>query len=325
MRSSISPYAARVGRAGVMGDCTSRTGSPARVYSIVHGRARLRDAWLFRSRGGVCARAHARPRRRRDRASGEHGISVVVEAVGETQVRLIGRARGRTTVLEGPLEGIDRLTNQLATRLAALFLDEGREALRSKTRASVTTRGRPSPPGSASDRAPKDREAHPLSTPPPPVSVPAPPPPEPAPAAERRPAFFHNRVVAHAFPDAPSSWPGSGKIATQALYHLLSDRFRLSIVPMGVGISAPLVAGDEGAHMQARAVIMGRYLVIDYIPASFGVAVRVRLEIEVVVEGRVVFKRLAESAAQTLPEATTAALNSIGSELRVAMGDLQGG
>src|SRR5262249_20390634 len=139
--------------------------------------------------------------------------------------------------------------------------------------------------------------------------------------------FVSGRVVAHSIPDPPGSYVGTGMTATQALYSFLGRRLRLSVVPTGVGVTAPSVAADEGWRAAARSVVMARIDSVDYVPSSLGVAVRLRMQVAVVREGRVVFRRVVESplsdpVRRTDPvyQAVSGALESLLSDLAGALG-----
>jgi hypothetical protein len=139
--------------------------------------------------------------------------------------------------------------------------------------------------------------------------------------------FVSGRVVAHSIPDPPSSYVGTGISATQALYGFLGRRLRLAVVPTGVGITSPQVAVDEGWRAAARSVVMARVDNIEYLPAPNGVSVRLRMQVVVVKEGRVMLRRVVDSppsdpARRTDPvyQAVTGALESLVSDLATAIG-----
>jgi hypothetical protein len=139
-----------------------------------------------------------------------------------------------------------------------------------------------------------------------------------------------DRVVAHAIPEHASAYAGTGMAATQALYAFLSQRLHQTVIPTGYGITAPAVAADEGMRAQSRAVVMARLNGVDYVPGAYGLQVRVRLELVVVREGRVVMRRLISSPTMDLQRrgrgpdpvfvAVTRALDTIGGELAAALG-----
>jgi hypothetical protein len=166
---------------------------------------------------------------------------------------------------------------------------------------------------------------------PPRVDTPPPraePPPPPAPPSYFG-GFVRGRVVAHAISDLPTAYPGSGSTATQALFSFLHRRMRVTVIPTGVGLTAPAVAADEGYRAGARAVVMARLDGVDYLP---GPSVRCRLEVVVVRDGRPVMRRLVESA-QTDPsrrgaadpvfQAVTMALEALVPELVGALADVR--
>ncbi len=174
-------------------------------------------------------------------------------------------------------------------------------------------------------------------TPPASVVETPPRPPDPRPVEPVAPAYppssYHpwggfvaGRVVAHSIPDPPSAYVGTGVSATQALYGFLGRRLRLAVVPTGVGVSSPLVAADEGWRSASRSVVMVRIENLDYLPGAAGLSVRLRMQVVVVREGRVVFRRGVESPAsdparRTDPiyQSVTAALESIVTELAAAI------
>jgi hypothetical protein len=168
---------------------------------------------------------------------------------------------------------------------------------------------------------------------PPRVDTPVPPafPPRPVPAAAPSPYFagyVRGRVVAHAVADPQSAYPGSGSMATQALFSFLQRRLRLSIVPTGVGVTSAAVAADEGYRAGARAVVMARLENVDYLP---GPTVRCRLEVIVIRDGRPVMRRVVESAptdatrrtGDPLYSAVTAGLEALVPELVGALVDVR--
>jgi hypothetical protein len=171
---------------------------------------------------------------------------------------------------------------------------------------------------------------------PPRVDTPPPSPPRPdvAPTVTQPPPYFggyvRGRVVAHAVADPPNAYPGSGVTATQALFGFLHRRLRVTVIPTGVGITAPSVAADEGYRAGARAVVMARLDGVDYMP---GPSVRCRLEVIVVRDGRPVMRRLVESApsdpsrrgpgADPVFQAVTMALDALVPELMGALADVR--
>jgi hypothetical protein len=87
----------------------------------------------------------------------------------------------------------------------------------------------------------------------------------------------------------------AGSSATQALYGFLSRRLRLALVPTGVGISSLQVATDESWRSLSRAVVMARLDGVEYLTGPLGMSVRLRLEVAVVRDGRLVFRRAVDS------------------------------
>jgi len=104
-----------------------------------------------------------------------------------------------------------------------------------------------------------------------------------------------NRVVAHSIPDSPSAFQGNGLSATSALWAFLSQRMRLRVYRGGVGFVAPQVAADEAWRNQARATVMAHIQRIDYVQTQIGPGLRVRLEVIVVRDGRMVLRRILDS------------------------------
>jgi hypothetical protein len=108
--------------------------------------------------------------------------------------------------------------------------------------------------------------------------------------------FVRGRVVAHAIADIPAVYPGTGQSATQAFYYFLRRRLSLQVVPTGYGLAPPSIAADEGWRSGARAVVMARLQGVDYRPHPSGHAIVTRMEVLVVRDGRLVFRRLVESS-----------------------------
>ena len=164
-----------------------------------------------------------------------------------------------------------------------------------------------------------------------PAAVPARPAAVPARAAAPSPyfaGFVRGRVVAHAVADPQSAYPGSGAMATQALFAFLQRRLRLTVVPTGVGITSAAVAADEGYRAGARAVVMARLDSVDYMP---GPSVRCRLEVIVIRDGRPVMRRIVEAqpnqairrTGDPLYAAVTAELEALVPELVGALSDVR--
>jgi hypothetical protein len=109
------------------------------------------------------------------------------------------------------------------------------------------------------------------------------------------------RVVVHSVPDSPSGYAGNGMSATQAVYYFLGRRLHLQVLPSGVGLAPPQIAADEAWRLGARAVVMARLEALDYVATTVGTGVRCRLEVMVVRDGRVVLRRVVESAPAPLP------------------------
>jgi hypothetical protein len=146
--------------------------------------------------------------------------------------------------------------------------------------------------------------------------------------------YVRGRVVAHAVADVPNAFAGVGQSATQALYYFLGGRLRLTVIPVGVGVAPPNVAADEGWRSGARAVVMARLQSVEYRPHPAGQSVVTRLEVIVVRDGRLVLRRVVESNPtdpgpvglrrsrgldDPIFSAITQSLDSIGSELRLAL------
>jgi hypothetical protein len=142
--------------------------------------------------------------------------------------------------------------------------------------------------------------------------------------------FVRGRVVAHAVADPRPSYPTSGVMATQALFSFLQRRLRLSVIPTGVGITSANIAADEAYRAAARAVVMARLDSVEFLP---GPAARVRLEVEVVRDGRPVMRRIVESApsepgrrgiaTDPVYQAVTMALEALVPELVGALADVR--
>jgi hypothetical protein len=152
------------------------------------------------------------------------------------------------------------------------------------------------PPTTVSARPSEDEEEAPARTPPRPGGVYQP----PARTASAYPppayGWVRGRVVAHAVADIPNAFTGAGQSATQALYYFLRGRLKLSVVPTGYGLAPPNIAADEGWRSGARAVVMARLQGIEYRPNPAGQSVVTRLEIIVVRDGRMVLRKIIESA-----------------------------
>jgi hypothetical protein len=143
----------------------------------------------------------------------------------------------------------------------------------------------------------------------------------PAPA----PYYVRGRVVAHTIADSPNAWPGAGRSATHALYDFLGRRLRLAVVPIGIGLSPPHVALDEGVRSAARAVVMARLHSVE----DRGMSLRCRLEVVVVKEGSMAMRRIVEAEAMRRVQedplfvATTQALEAISADLNAALADVR--
>jgi hypothetical protein len=288
-----------------------------------------------------------------------------VEGSGGERVRLVAMTRGRTVAVEGTLETVDQLAGQLAARLVPVLVEGDPRAGR-VVGARLQAAAKEAPPfkdhepikdahakeataPSPAPRAPVVVVVAPSPAAPPeqlfekvpdraperaPERVGESRPPDMRPSAQAYPppgyqpwgGYVAGRVVAHAIPDPPSAYVGTGVAATQALYSFLGRRLRLAVVPTGVGVSSPLVAADEGWRAAARSVIMTRIESIDYLPGAMGLSVRVRLQVVVVREGRVVFRRVQDSplsdpARRTDPiyQAVSGALEPLANELAAAV------
>jgi len=292
-------------------------------------------------------------------------INVVLEERAGDRALLSARVRGRRADIDGPVEGMDALVDELANRILPLCFDGPvPQAPAVRTSTPRSSRGKdvvssvkesPAPTGSPPPTKPtlvastSPPPAPPMNTPvappvepaaiapaptpaaPPPV-LPAPTPPvaaappakphsevidpygpdarvsdsAPVPIVDRgATGFVRGRVVVHTLVDPAGSDPGTGSIATQALYAFLQRRLRMSVVPMGTGVSSLVVAADEGQRAQARAVVMARLDGYSLSAAADGPIARMRLELSVVREGRLVMRRML--LAETQPGAITAA------------------
>ena len=225
--------------------------------------------------------------------------------------------------------------------------------------AGTPTAPSPARPPLVATPAPTAPSTPPVTPTPPPagtVSRPASPPLDPygpdARVAEPSPApltagagYVRGRVVVHTIPEPAGAYPGAGTTATQALYAVLQRRLRSSVVPMGVGVTTLAAAAEEGQRAQARVVVMAR---VDAFSLSVdpnagttvasagptgGMVARMRLELAVVRDGRVVYRRalLAETPASydrrgradPVYLAVTHALESVLGELSGALGDVR--
>jgi hypothetical protein len=161
----------------------------------------------------------------------------------------------------------------------------------------------------------------------PPKSEPTAPPPEPTPYYG---GYVRGRVVAHTIADPPSAvYPGAGAQATQALFAFLHRRMRLSVIPTGVGIAPLSVAIDESYRAGARAVVMARLELVEYLSTG---GAHVRLEVVAVRDGRPVMRRTVESTPNDSTRhapgdpvyyAVTSALNALVPELVGALYDVR--
>ena len=286
---------------------------------------------------------------------GEWPVSGRIESLGGDRVKLMVSARGRILTIDGPLESVDQLAGQLASRLVPI-LTEGEPVRPGKPTGPPRVVAQPlARPKEAAVASPAPVAVAPIAAPAP-VAAPAPPspppaptvtvtPPEPAPTPPKSnsempevlpaypPSNYHpwggfvaGRVVAHAIPDPPSTYVGTGVSATQALYGFLGRRLRLAVVPTGVGVTSPTIAADEGWRSSARSVVMARVENVEYLPSSAGISVRLRLQVVVVREGRVVLRRVVDSpmsdpTRRTDPvyQAVTSALEGLVADLAAAL------
>jgi hypothetical protein len=194
------------------------------------------------------------------------------------------------------------------------------------------------PPPVVSARPSDDEEESPARTPPRATGVYQP----PARTASAYPppayGWVRGRVVAHAVADIPNAFTGAGQSATQALYYFLRGRLKLSVIPTGYGLAPPNIAADEGWRSGARAVVMARIQGIEYRPNPAGQSVVTRLEIIVVRDGRIVLRKIVESAPtdpgpvglrrnrvleDPMFSAITQSLESIVSDLNFALADVR--
>ncbi len=250
---------------------------------------------------------------------GEWPITGKLEPLAADRVRLVGQLHARTAVVEGTVDDIDVLVDQLSAKLVGLLLDIERPR-------AGEVRPRPSPHGRAAGLPhklsvpavlvaetprsaavpvepphtdPPEKAAEPSHESGSPV-VPSPAPPQPEKAVVVSypafvPSFVRGRVVAHSVADAPGSYIGTGQAASQALYLFLNRRLRLSIVPTGTGLSSLQTATAEGERAGARFVVMMRLKEVVYGSAG----VHCRLEVVVVRQGELVYRRLVDSPSQS--------------------------
>lgn len=114
-------------------------------------------------------------------------------------------------------------------------------------------------------------------------------------SAPADPGFGRNRVVVHAVADPPGAYPGAGISATQALYTFFARRLRLEVLPGPIGMAAPELAADGAARAGARVAVMARLDGIEYFAGGAGAGVRCRLELTMVRDGQVAFRRAVDS------------------------------
>ena len=279
-------------------------------------------------------------------------LSIKVDERPGDRVTLSARFRGQRTEVEGTVESMDVLVDELLIYFLPLVGGTPPPAPVKPVR--TTMRTAPKPPEPDSPKPSPNRVPTPPVVPPPvvtpPVVAPAvvtPPvmtPPvvptptvpaiaetPPAPAKEPRvvdpygpdarvnesavvvpvasSGFVRGRAVVHTIADPPVGEPGAGSVATQALYAVLQRRLHVSVVPYGVGMTSQAVAAEEGQRTQSRNVVMAR--IDGFSSLSSGMigeppGARMRLEISVVREGRLVMRRMLVAEAQ--PAAVLSAL-----------------
>lgn len=256
--------------------------------------------------------------------NGEIPITGRVDELPGERVRLTAQARGKTVTAEGPLEAIDTVAEELAGKLLPILGDGKPRKDAPKVAAAVKEKpdsapeapkpeaAKPEPPKPEAPKPEPPKPEPPKPEPPKPELAPAPEPPKPEPPPIARPneaepppprptygappwGYARGRVVAHAIADIPHAYPGTGSAATQALYYFLRLRLRLAVVPTGIGMAPPHVAAEEGWRAGARGVVMARLQNVEYLPAPGGTAVRIRLEVAVIRDGRLVLRRAIDS------------------------------
>ena len=247
-------------------------------------------------------------------------IAVRLDEKPGDRVVISARVRGQKLEVEGTVEAIDALVEDLVFRMLPLLGEAPatNHAARPASRPQEQSRPVTKAASVVAPVTPSPAIATPATVPSPAVlPVLAPPPPElVAPAKEAlvpdpygsdarvsevsaqlapAPAFVRGRVVVHTITDPAGGEPGSGSIATQAIYAVLQRRLRVSIVPLGAGMTSLAVAAEEGLRAQARFVIMAR--VDSYVPLISGLVgepagARLRLEISLVRDGHLVMRRI---------------------------------
>jgi len=261
-------------------------------------------------------------------------VAVTIEELPHDRVLLSAKARGNRAELEGSVESMDALVDELVTRLvpmcapsekhAVARLEPGKQEPRPVETKPIEVKPETKPIEVKTEPARPTTTVQPASIQTPPT--PSPPQVDSKPTAPQRvpgdpygpdarigeslPAstptqYERNRVVVHTLPDPPLDAPaGTGAVATEALYAVLQHRLRLAIVPLGSGITTVASANEESQRARARSVVMGRLDSFSYFVGAEGPVARVRLELMVVAEGRVVLRRML--LAETAPGAVAA-------------------
>jgi hypothetical protein len=131
-------------------------------------------------------------------------------------------------------------------------------------------------------------------------------------------------------PEHPAAYSGTGMVATQALYAFLNQRLHQMVVPTGYGISSLQAAVDESVRSQARSVVMLRIERVDYVQGQSGVGLRMRFDVAVVRDARLVMRKYIDSPLVDVARrgrendpvfgAVTQALESVAGDLNVALG-----
>ncbi|MEO6951990.1 MAG: hypothetical protein ABI321_09270 [Polyangia bacterium] len=235
-------------------------------------------------------------------------VTVALEERPGDRVVIAARIRGHQVDVEGAVESLDALVEELATRVIPLCVGLPVDLAAHHEQPTHPQVSRPKQVGSES---PSPTPAPTPQPTPAPAQPPPPPPPQPtlpmiqagvpadpygpdarvAEAPVERPSFIRGRVVVHTLADPPGSPSGTGAIATQALYATLQRQLHQSIVPLGVGISPPGAAAEEGVRAQARFVVMGRLDSFALYAGPTGPIARLRIELAVVREGRFLVRR----------------------------------
>ena len=251
----------------------------------------------------------------------EESLQAVLEERPTGELRLQLEWRGRSVEGEGRSGRLDQLVTEVVGKLrgadeakkangkeaspvgASPSRDAKPSAKPEPTKLAAAGGGKPDPkadtkpePKAESKPEPKaepkpDPKPEPIAEAKPEARDLAPPPSTPVAAVERR------RVVAHAVADHPSgAYPTTGSLATQALYFFVARRLRLQVVPTGFGSATAAVIAEEIERSSAGSGIVLELRNLSVRPVEGAPPeVRVRIELTVVRDGRIVWHREVES------------------------------